>query len=395
MSNTGFYGSNIVNAEWWKDVIQDYLRNMLIGTEIANTKCESHLVSGDTVHFPQVSDVYVQTYTPGTDLSITPLTASDSALTVDQSKAATFSVDPVEVKQATSKYVSTVTYQAAYDLKNNIDQHIISTGITSASTNTTAFSTLTSNNIQNLFTDRYAQLNYNNAFGAERFVVVDPDRIALLTQAFVANGFQLADSTLRNGFVGSAWGFHAYESNNLPFTITLTMDTTPTAGDTLTIYGTTWTYRANGTAAVAGDISLGTGGTALADTQVSTRQALNGTGTAGASNYIDVSTEARRNYQNRQLTVSAFAADVATITGYGKMSPSETFTATTNIFGTETTKLLFGTEGAISLAIQMRPELYIHPEPKQLGMNYMTHTLFGDKVFSRDTKRVTTATINA
>ena len=138
MANVGFYGSNIVNAEWWKDTIQDYLRNMLIGTEICNTKCEDYLVSGNTVHFPAVSDVRVQDYTPGVNAVIDPLTAADSTLIVNKSKIVTFSVDPIEVKQATSKYVPMVTYQAAYDLKNVIDQDIINTAVVNASTSTNA-----------------------------------------------------------------------------------------------------------------------------------------------------------------------------------------------------------------------------------------------------------------
>jgi len=393
MANTGFYGSNIVNAEWWKDMIQDYLRNMLIGTEIANTKCENYLVSGNTVHFPSVSDVYVQDYTPGTDLTITPLTATDSTLTVDQSKAATFSVDPVEVKQATSKYVPTVTYQAAYDLRNIIDQDIISNAITNASTNTTSFSTLSTTNMYPLLTDRKSQLFRNNAADGPLFAVVDSDGISTLSQTFVNQGFNEADTALRNGFAGSAAGFHVYCTNNLPYTVNLTLAVNPTANDTITLYGVTWTFVANGTAATAGQISIGAN---VAATQAIVLNAINGTGTPGASTYIEVSTDNRRNLQNRQVSAGAFSVgNVSAITGFGRIFQSSSFNSGSNLFGTCTTKYLFGKMGAPSLAIQMRPELYIHPEPKQLSQNYMTHTLYGTAVFSRDTLKLTTATINA
>jgi hypothetical protein len=392
MANTGFYGSNIVNAEWWKDMIQDYLRNMLIGTEICNTKCESLLTSGNTVHFPTVSDVYVQDYTPGTDLTITPLTALDSTLVVDKSKAATFSVDPVEVKQATSKYVPTVTFQAAYDLKNNIDQEIIDNAITSASQNSTSFASLSVSNMNNLMADRKAQLYRNNATDGPLFFVTDADGISTLSLTFIANGFNEADTTLRNGFAGSAGGFQVYATNNLPYSVTLTADTNPTAADTFTLWGVTWTFVANGTAANPGEISIGAN---IAATQAIIVNAINGTGTPGASTYIDVSVTNRRNLQNRQANSAAFAANASVITGFGRPFQAETFTAGTNVFGTCTTKYLFGRFGAPSLAIQMRPELYIHPEPKQLSMNYMTHTLFGNAVFTRDQQRLVTATINA
>lgn len=390
-TNINFYGANVLNPEWWKPLIQDYLNNMLISFDICNTKCEAMLSSGNTVHFPQVSDVRTQNYTPGTDLTIDPLTATNSQLVVDQSKAVTFSVDPIEVKQANAPWATQVAYQAAYQLRNNIDQYVINTGITNASTTTNAGSQTTST-ILALLNDRHAQLGRNNALDDTVFAVIDYDRLSLLTQTFVANGFNEADAMLRNQFVGRASGFDVYVTNNLPSTNTFTLAVNPTAGNTFTIYGVTWTYVVIGTATNAGEISIGA---VLATTQASTLNAINGTGTPGAANYIDVSVDNRRNLQNRQLLASAFVANVSTLTGFGKMAATSVFTSASNLFGTETTTLLFGRIGAISLAIQMMPDLYIRPEPKQISDNYITQVLFGAAVFSRDTFRLTTAVINA
>lgn len=207
------------------------------------------------------------------------------------------------------------------------------------------------------------------------------------------NGFQLADSTLRNGFAGNAVGFKVYMSNNLPSTQTLTIDTNPTAGDTFTVYGVTFTFKANGAAALPGDISLGTGGSALADTQASVIEAILGTGTPGASNYIPVNVNDRRTLQNAQLAITAFASDDAVLTGHGKIGGRGTFTAATNLFGTETSNLLFGRMGALSLGIQMYPELYVKEEPRMLGKNYITHTLYGVETFERDKQRVVRSAI--
>jgi len=391
MTNTGFYGSSIVNPEWWKPIIQDYLNNMLIGYDICNTKCEKYLSSGRAVHFPQISDVRVQDYTPGTDLTIDPLTAVDSTLTVDQSKAATFSVDPVEVKQALAEWVPRVSYQSAFELKNNTDQKIIQTGIDGAST-TASGGSLSTSSVLEAFNARHAQLFRNNATDDELFAVIDADRLSLLTQTFVANGFQEADISLRRQFAGRASQFNVYVTNNLPYSVTLTVDTQPTNLDTFTLLGVTWTCVTDGTATNPGDVNIGAD---LADFQAIFPTAVNGTTPPSVGDYADVSTNNRRILQNAQLSASAFAANVSTITAYGKITPSETFTAGTNVFGTETTTLLFGRMGAISLGIQMTPELYIKPLQAQLGDNYITHTLFGTKVFSRDAKRLTNLTINA
>jgi hypothetical protein len=76
---------------------------MLIGTQIASTKCEENLTVGSSVEFPYLSDMYVQDYAQGTDLSAPGMTATSSVLTVDQSKASVFIMDPVQERQAAAR----------------------------------------------------------------------------------------------------------------------------------------------------------------------------------------------------------------------------------------------------------------------------------------------------
>lgn len=380
-----------LNPEIWKPVVQDYLDNMLVGKKICNVKCEALLANGDQVNFPYVSDVRVQSYSQGTDLEMDALTATQDSLIVNQSKAAVFILDPVQERQAKANYGIELARQSAYVLSNNIDQAILQSGVTNAS-NTIVGGTLTAASLQTAMTNAMAQLFRNNATDGEMWAVLDPERVALLTQTFIANGFEVADASLRNGFRGAAYGFNVYESNNLPSAQSITITTTPTAGDTVTIAGVTWTVVADGTAANPGEISAEASAGAF---QTVLRDAINGTGTPGAGTYIDVSQENRRAYQNAQVSMAAFAVNVAAITMYGRIAGSETFTAAGNVFGTETTQQLFGRQGAVSLAIQMYPELYIRPEPRQLAKNYITHTLFGTQTFFRDKKRVVKVSNNA
>jgi len=385
-----------LNPETWKPVVQDYLNNMLVCMDIGNVKCEQYLSSGDQVNFPYVADVRIQDYTPGTELDIDPYSATQNSLIVNQSKAATVYIDPEEEKQALANYGMELAYQSAFQLKNNIDQAGLASLTNNASFNVASQPTgdaLSSSTILTTMTNARAQLGRNNAGDGEHFAILDYERGALLEQALWGNGFQLADTTLRNGFAGNAVGFKVYMSNNLPSTQTLTIDTLPTAGDTFKVFGVTFTFRANGAATLPGDISIGTGGSALADTQASVNQALLGTGTPGASNYIPVGVNQRRTLQNAQLGASAFSANVTTLTGFGKIGGQETLTASTNVFGNETSNLLFGRMGALSLGIQMYPELYVKEEPRMLGRNYITHTLYGVETFERDKQRVVRSAI--
>lgn len=383
-----------LNAEWWKPLIQDFLNNMLVGTKICNTKCEALLTSGQTVNFPQVNDLTVQDYVQGTDVTPIALTASNSLLTIDQSKIVPFIVDPRQEKQATSKYVTTMAQQAAFRLANVIDQKILGDCATLAFQQVTAGAVNTSTMFA-LMTDNYARLFNQNATDRELFCVVDSNRLSLLAQTFVSSGFMQADKKLEDGFSpfqGMAGGFRIYTSNNLPAQILLTLTVQPTAGDVFSLYGATWTYVASGTATLPGDISIGAN---LAAAQANTLLALNGTGTPGATTYIDISTDSRTVYTNNLLTAGAFATNVSTITGVGHFTPTSTFANVNNKLGTETTQLLFGSMQAPSLAIQMLPELYIHDLQFQIARNYMTYTLFGSTVFSRDRKRLVSVTVNS
>lgn len=383
-----------LNAEWWRPLIQDFLNNMLVGRDICNTKVEEQLTSGQTVNFPTVNDLTVSDYVQGTDVTPQNLTASNSLLTVNQSKIVSFIVDPVQEKQATSKYVVTMAQQAAFRLANVIDQKILSDCSTLAY-QTVSAGTLNTSNLYSLFTDNYARLFNQNATDRECFAVIDSSRLSLLAQTFVNSGFMQADKKLEDGFspfAGMAGYFRVYTSNNLPAQILLTLAVNPTAGDTFSLYGATWTFRANGTATVAGDISIG--GNAAA-TQAIVVNALNGTGTPGASTYIDISTDNRVVYSNNLLAAGAFSGNVSTITGVGHFTPSATFANGSNSLGTETTKMIFGSMGAPSLAIQMLPELYVAQLQYQIARNYMTHTLFGSTVFTRDQRRLISVTINS
>jgi len=379
-----------LNPEVWKRDVQDYLNAMLILEKIANKRCEEYLTAGDQVNFPYVTDVRLQNYTPGTELTIDPITATQDSLVIDQSKAATFYIDPQQVKQALANYAAKLKFQAAYQLKNNIDQQGIQAGVANASTTLTGGS-FSPNTIMEKFGEAYAQLFRQNAVDGELFAVIDSHTLTMLTQAGIGNGFNLADMMLRNQWAGMAGQFNVFVSNNLKSTTTLSMATQPTAGDTVTIYGATWTWVADNTAANPGEIAVGAD---AAEAQDNLEFAINGTGTQGTGTYIDVNVNSRRAYQNAQVAIANFAANAAAVTAYGKIGATETFTAAGNVFSTETSNVLFGRMGAISLAIQMYPQLYVRPEPRMIGENYITHALFNSDVFERDKERLVAMSFN-
>lgn len=109
-------------------------------------------------------------------------------------------------------------------------------------------------------------------------------------------------------------------------TVTLTVDTLPTAGDTMTLGTTEYTFVASADFDTAGEIPITAAD--LTATQASIVAAINGTDTV--------------NTAHASVTAGAFAANASTITANtagtagNSIDSTETFTAVTNIFSAAT-----------------------------------------------------------
>lgn len=388
---------DLMVPELWKPDLQDWLNARLVAEKICNMKWSDMLRSGDVIHWNSIADFRVQSYTPGTDLTIDALTAADSSLTINRSKAATAYIDPQETKQVEAKeYVGRASKQASFALARELDQHVLSTGIAGVATGNTVSGgtlTITSSNVFDKVAEARGILSENNAVDGEMFMVCNPTITAKISQAGVVNGFKLSDDVQMKGisqFFGEYDGFKIYESNDLPTSVTLTIATIPVAAETITVHGVVLTAAASGAATAAGEFSIGANAAAAV---VNIVLALNGTGTPGATTYRDFSAENRRKLQAAGLVATATSATVTTIASTGAIRGAETLTAAADVFGTETTSVLFGRVGAISCARQMGPDVYFKEEPKQLGHNMIAHQLYGDAVFSRDAFRLAKMTV--
>lgn len=381
--------NTVVNPTYYARMTQAFLRSSLVCADVANTRFEANITPGKVIDFPYVSTVRVQDYTFSTNATVDDATFTSDTLTVDQVKIVTQQYDPLQNLQSHDpSWMDQNAEEMAYQLSRNIDQYCLSTFIDDAAGSVTG-GTLTTSTLFSKMTDVSSTLARQRAGEGPRFAILDPERISLLAQVDVANGFNRADSALANGFVGmSSAGFMVYESNDLPCAVTLTCDTIPTAGDTFTLLGYTWTLVADGTAASAGEVNVGAN---VADFKTIFVKLVNGT---TSTDYVDLSADQRREYANAQITAATFVGDDCAITAYGKIGASETFTTATNVFGTETSELLFGVMGAPSLVVQSEPEIEERKEPKNKSINLLGTTMYGADVFTRDKKRLVAMAIN-
>ncbi len=385
--------NTIINPTIFSQDVQLFLRSSLVAEAVCRSQFRGDLYPGKTINYPYASTVRVQNYAYSTDMTIDPTTFTSDSYSIDQVKGATFNFDRFQNMVSTSMdWMGQLADEMGYELSNNIDQYALQTGINGA-LNTVAGGTLSASNMFEALTSSRATLGNARAGAGTYYAIIDFNRAATLANVDKANGFNLADAALRNGYVGdTAAGFKVFVSNNLPYAVSLTMATQPTAGDTITIKGVTWTFVAAGTAAAAGEVALGAD---VAATKVILVNAINGTGTPGAATYIDFDADTRRTLMNSQLTAATFSGDVSAITGYGILNPAETFTSANNFFGTSTFSMLLGVMGSIDLTVQAEPEILETQEPKNASKNVLGFTQYGAGVFYRDKAKLLKLTANA
>ena len=217
-----------IQPEIWSTMVQIPLYKSLVALEIANMRLSDSIKNGDTIHIPRFGSLSAQTYTPGTSLSATNQDWAFDTLTVSTYKHVTFYVDDVRSITTNIDQARELATEAAYQLKDKIDTHVLAN-----ITGTDGFMTCdnadilggingapvsaSSANIINVFAGVRAFLRTKNVEETGDWCCVVSPKIAQAIEVKAASvGFNVADSTLRNGYAGDFMGLQVYISNNLP-----------------------------------------------------------------------------------------------------------------------------------------------------------------------------------
>lgn len=213
-----------LNPEVWRAFLQPTLRKSLVAEAVADTTFAADLKHGDTIHYPYYSSLTVGNYSPGSTVSTTDLTATDEYLTVDQKKYVAFYVDDVESLQSRYDIVATWSDEAAYKLRDAIDTAVFAE-VTAASadlddgdiggTDGSGISATTANVVKVFTTARKKLRTMNVEEAGDWVAVINSELAEVIEQTTIEKGFQIADATLRNGYVGNFLGFKVFASNNL------------------------------------------------------------------------------------------------------------------------------------------------------------------------------------
>ena len=217
-----------VTPEIWSAVLQDNLYKSLVSFGIANVQTRDVLRVGDTINKQYIATVTAAAYTPGTTISIDEMDYVTDQLVVNNKYYTASYVDDYEQLQANIELARPLMDEQSYQLKVLIDSATLnntSAGITAGMSiiygstkgdSHLATLTATTANIVNVFAGARAILLDNQCEDMGDFAaVLAPREAYLLALKSTGLGFNFADATLRNGYVGDFMGFQVYVSNNL------------------------------------------------------------------------------------------------------------------------------------------------------------------------------------
>lgn len=384
--------SNTINdfKVGFQERYQDILHKTLISRKIASFGLKSHLKWGTTVTRPilETAKLRVRDVTRYSDRTINGLTDSNETLVINQQKAVDFALDswdelqagPLQLGQSAGK-------EAAFILKEYMDGQLLAevanahatfTGVDiGGSAGPITLAAGSSSNVANTFTNLFAKLRTNKVNDTGRLAVcLDPYHIAIIEQELIGKDIDMAASVFKNGYVGNVLNFEMYMSLNNRSSASLGIATNPSADDTVSINGVTFTFVA--APSDPGDVDIGSNAAGSVDNLVA---AINGTGTPGATTYIELSEADRATLVNAGVTATDNTTSIL-VTAYGRMTLAETFTDATDAWGNQTINSFAGVKGSIDMVAQQDVSPDLRKEPKQRTVNVLTDSLYGIKTFA-------------
>ena len=375
--------------------------------QAANTQYEGEVKQqGDTVRVQTFPDIFGNVGgTAGGAISTPAFAIKSETLTTDQVYQNGSQIADIEEVQSNLSLISKVANRFAYASANQEDQYVASFFSDAPTANKIANQSPLTLSSSNTYSDCVTQLtkalSENNATGGYFFGSPAFTR-RLKLEGILDSSDRGLDIRL-NGVMGRIDGFQYMETNNLPHVRTLTVDDTLTGSDTMTIQGleqdtvnggykarnVVFTFVASPSS--AGDIDIGA---TVADTQANIVNAINGTGTTGASTYIELAAADRTALKNAFVYCSAFSSDVATIRSSFNMTVAETFTAGTNVFGVDAILVAALDRQAINFACQM-DKYKVKDLTDRFGSNVLLEKVYGGKVFDENGKGMATCEVIA
>lgn len=397
--------------ETWDKVYQATHHQKPVYPAISNFRLASQLKVGDTVHRQYRNTLVANDMGGDGSYERQAITDTDESLVISYEKEAAFYIKELDEIQNHLPTRERHAYDAMVALFNQVDADVLGqyssfnnslddgdlggtsgNGITVSTSNITKLFTRSLKKIQraNLLIDNTAKFSgfrLEDSMKQMAVAVISPDVYSVLLEYLEGKDTALGDKVGVNGHAGRWMNFDLFISNAVAWSGELALATNPTDGDTIVINGVTFTFKAT-IGSTAGNVHICSSADA---TRANLENALNAPTTSIAeatdTGFVGFTALGTEDKALRNLT----ATDNATtnilslvMLGRGYVEVSETLTDGTDTFtaAKQMQHCLFGIANSIDVVIQKQPGMKMKDRDGKVGMDVVSWTVYGIKVFN-------------
>lgn len=332
----------------------------------------------------------------GTDMTVRDVSDTTETLTVDKQFGIVISIHDWDEIQ--SAYGLAITYGKQYGeiMKGQMDADVLYEVVNAYSTvdaGDTGWTAgqgidLSTSNVLTAVMAVTKKLHTANVWDTDFVAAVSPKFENIIGLYYGAKVTDLGDDVALNGYFNKIAWFKLYSTNNLTCSAVLALATNPTANDTVTVDGITYTFVSS-IGSTPGNVLIGWS----ADVSRANLAALINAPWTTTANGVALSAANILKAQARHVAVNDNTADTLTVyvKGANTLSVSETLTAGADVWTTTLRKQLnvFGIRNkCTTLIAQKMPTVERTRIPLQFGDYVKNGMLYGVKTFQDNARRM-------
>lgn len=329
------------------------------------------------------------------DLTVTDVSDTIETLTVDKQRSKVLEVHDWDEIQSSYPLASTYGDQFGELMKSKIDMDVLYEVVNSLNTVDagSVWGTagqgidLSSSNVAETVFAVTRELHESNVIDTDFVAAVSPKFEQKIASYYGAKVTDLGDNVSQNGYFNQIAGFKLYSTNNLTCSAVLALGVQPTANDTVTIGGVTFTFVASPTN--AGDVDLWADVDA---TRANLAALINAPWTTTAGG-VALSTANIRKFTARVVAVNDNTANTLTVyyKGANSLTTSSSLTSGSNLWTSTLKKQLnvFGIRNkCTTLIFQKKATVEVTRRPLQFSNYIKSGMLYGIKTFKDNAQRM-------
>lgn len=361
--------------ELWSKRVQLLKKRKSIIYAIGNFEEHELLEYGSEVTRPyMIDDLEINKYVRWEDGKEQAIKTAPEKLLIDNENEITVYIDKHDKKQSKYDIEKQFTERASNLLVANEDGRFLEE-ILFAEYSLDA-GVVNKTNVADIVVSAKDELTVNDVEDNELILVGPSKLMGAIELNVVKDGFNLADSTLKNGYAGDFIGVSCYKNNNLPHLTELNKN--PADGDTITINGVKITFKT--TPATAGDVKVGA---SLAESLENANKVLLGA-MENSSTGKALADDQRKKVKRVRAKLVVGEGNKAYVFTSGRATIALTGFATAKTY----VYAMLGKKKTIDCVIQEMPEVDKNKAPKRKGYYYMATDLFGVKSFKEGRERM-------